>query len=141
MANALYGLARQGFLLGTLSWTTTLKVCLVDAADYTVSIDTNQYMNTNTVATVAKVATVTLTGLTATLGVADAFDATFTTVSGDTSEALVIWKDGGGGGTSTNGTADILIAYIDSATGLPVIPNGGNITITWDNGANLIFKL
>jgi hypothetical protein len=34
-----------------------------------------------------------------------------------------------------------LIAYIDTATGLPVTPNGANITAVWDNGANKIFKL
>jgi hypothetical protein len=28
-----------------------------------------------------------------------------------------------------------------TASGLPVTPNGGNIVITWDNGANKIFKL
>jgi hypothetical protein len=34
-----------------------------------------------------------------------------------------------------------LIAYIDTATGLPVTPGGGDIDITWDNGSNKIFKL
>ena len=28
-----------------------------------------------------------------------------------------------------------------TASGLPVTPNGGNIVVTWDNGANRIFKL
>jgi len=28
-----------------------------------------------------------------------------------------------------------------TSSGLPVTPNGGSITITWDNGANRIFKL
>jgi hypothetical protein len=31
--------------------------------------------------------------------------------------------------------------YIDAATGLPLTPNGGDVTIQWDNGANKIFKL
>ncbi len=39
------------------------------------------------------------------------------------------------------GIDERLVAYIDSATGLPVIPNGGDITITWDSGANRIFAL
>jgi hypothetical protein len=67
--------------------------------------------------------------------VADAADITFTTVTGDQSEALVIYKDTGVEATSQ------LIAYIDTATGLPVTPGGGNITVTWDDGANKIFKL
>jgi hypothetical protein len=28
-----------------------------------------------------------------------------------------------------------------TGSGLPVTPNGGNIVVTWDNGANKIFKL
>ena len=33
------------------------------------------------------------------------------------------------------------INFIDTATGLPITPNGGDIIVTWDNGANKIFKL
>src|SRR5262245_15105254 len=65
----------------------------------------------------------------------DASDVTFTAVSGSAVGALVIYKDSGSAATSP------LIAYIDSATGLPVTPNGGDITITWDNGSNKIFKI
>ena len=56
-------------------------------------------------------------------------------MTGVSVEALVIYQDSGVSATSR------LIAYIDTATGLPVTPNGGNITVTWDNGANRIFKL
>ena len=34
-----------------------------------------------------------------------------------------------------------LIAYIDTATGLPITPNGGDIIVTWDNGTNKIFRV
>lgn len=145
MANALYDLARQSFLSQSpaLDWDTdTIKVHLIDTGNYTVNLSTHQYMNTNTVAAAAKVGSaVTLGSKTVTNGVADAGDATFSAVSGATVEAIIIWKDGGGGGTSASGTTDPLIAYIDTATGLPVTPNGGDITVQWDNGANKIFKL
>jgi len=149
MANALYGKAREKFLAnahgaeGThISWLDdTIKVTLIDVGDYTVSIDTHEYMNLDTVPAAAKIATATLASKTATLGVADAGDSTFDTVAGDVSEALLIWKDGGDGGTTQSGTVSPLIAYIDSATGLPVTPNGGDIIISWDDGANKIFKL
>ena len=42
--------------------------------------------------------------------------------------------------TGTEATKD-LIAFIDTATGLPCTPNGGNINVVWDSGANRIFKL
>ena len=145
MANALYDKARESFLSQNpaLDWDTdTIKVTLIDTGNYTVNLSTHQYMNTNTVAAAAKVGSaVTLGSKTVTSGVADAADATFSAVSGATVEAIIIWKDGGGGGTSASGTTDPLIAYIDTATGLPVTPNGGDITVQWDNGANKIFKL
>ena len=35
-----------------------------------------------------------------------------------------------------------LIAYMDTGmTGLPVTPNGGDITVQWANTSNRIFKL
>jgi hypothetical protein len=145
VANALYDKARESFLgqSPALDWDTdTIKVTLIDTGNYTVNLSTHQYMNTNTVAAAAKVGSPqTLGSKTVTAGVADAADVTFSAVSGASVEALIIWKDGGGGGTSTSGTTDLLIAYIDTATGLPVTPNGGDITVSWDNGSSKIFRL
>ena len=64
----------------------------------------------------------TLTAKATTGGAADAADCTFTAVSGATINAIVICKD-----TGTEATSP-LIAYIDTATGLPITPNGGDIT-------------
>lgn len=135
MANALYDAGRQGFLDGSIDWDTDdIRVILIDAADYTVNLSTHD--NLDDVAVAARVATSgALSGKTVTAGVADASDVTFTSVTGDVSEALIIYKHTGVESTSR------LIAYIDSATGLPVTPNGGNITVAWDNGSNKIFKL
>ena len=145
MANAIYGKAREAFLGGDLDWDADdIKCLLVDTTDYTVSIDVDQYCNLDTIPTAARV-TNGLSGnfanKTKTLGVADADDVTLSSVSGEQCEALVIFKDGGGGGVSQSGTTDRLIAYIDDATGLPVTPNGGDITIQFDNGASKIFVL
>lgn len=145
MSNALYDTGRNHFLKGDISWKSsggsTLKVTLIDAADYTVNLTTHEYMNTDTVAAAAKVATATMTLSDPTACIADASDVTFGTVTGDVSEALIIWKDGGGGGTTASGTTDYLIAYIDTATGLPGTPVGGDIVVAWDNTTNKIFKL
>jgi hypothetical protein len=59
---------------------------------------------------------------------------TYTAVTGNSAEALLIYIDTGTAGTSR------LVAWIDtSVTGLPVTPNGGDITITWN--ASGIFQL
>jgi hypothetical protein len=142
MANALYDKGREGFLAGDLDWNThEFRVILVDAADYVVALATHQFLSD--VPAAARVATsVALGTVTVTAGVADAADITFTAVTGDPSEALIIYQHAlTVGGTALAETAARLVAYIDTATGLPVTPNGGDITVTWDAGANKIFKL
>lgn len=136
MANSLYGLGRQAFAEGDLAWDSdNIKCTLVDTADYTVSIDTDQFLSDIPLAAREYTST-NFTGKDASLGVLDADDVTFTAVpAGDTLEATVIYQDTGVESTSR------LIAYIDTATGLPVTPNGTDITIKWDNGANKIAKI
>lgn len=135
MANSLYGLGRQKILEGGIAiLTDDIKVVLVDTATYAVNIDVDEFLSD--IAVGERVATsANLTSKASTLGVFDAADVTFSSVSGDQSEALVIYKDTGNAATSP------LIAYIDSATGLPVTLNGTDVPVTWDNGANKIFKL
>ena len=136
MANALYGKGREGFLDGSIDWDTDdIRVILVDMADYPAfSIDVDDNLDDIPTAARVKVSDA-LASKTVTLGVADAADKTLSAVTGDASEALVIYKHTGVESTSR------LIAYIDSATGLPVTPSGGDIAIQWDDGANKIFKL
>lgn len=133
MANGLYIKGIEGIMGADIDLVAdTVKVTLVDTADYTVDLAAHDFIND--VPAGARVATATLASKTVTGGAFDAADVTFPTVTGDPSEALVIWKDTGNEMTSA------LIYYIDTATGLAVTPNGGDITLTWDNGTNKIFK-
>lgn len=68
-------------------------------------------------------------------GVADGGNVTFTAVTGDQCEALLIYKDTGTPSTS------VLIALMAEGTGLPVTPSGGDITVSFSDGANKIFRL
>ena len=135
MANALFDKGREAFLNGDIDWLNDdIRVILVDAADYTVNLAAHDFLDD--VAVAARVAvSSSLASKTSTNGVADAADCTFPLVTGDQAEALILYKH-----TGTESTSH-LIAYIDTATGLPVTPNGGDITVQWDNGANKIFKL
>lgn len=68
-------------------------------------------------------------------GTFDGGDLTYTSVSGNSVEALVIYRHNSGANTTWK-----LVVYLDSSvTGLPVTPNGGNITVTWN--ASGIFSL
>jgi len=136
MGNALYDKGREGFLDGSINWASdTIKAVLIDAAAYTVDLANHQYLSS--VPPGARVGTPqTLASKTVTNGVADAADITIPSVPlHDPCEAILIYQDTGDEATSR------LIAYIDSASGLPVTPNGGDIAVAWDNGSNKIAKL
>lgn len=134
MANALYTKGRQAFLEGSIAWLSDNIKALLVSAGYTPAISTDQYHaiigGGNIVATSGNFASKTSTG-----GTADAADLTFTAVSGSQVLYLVIYKDTGVSATSP------LIMLIDTATNLPVTPNGGDITVQWDSGTNRIFTL
>jgi len=135
MANTLYDFARQRFLEAQINWMTdTIKVILVDTSAYTPQTSVHQYLSD--ISSSARIAgPVTLTAKATVGGAAEGADVSFPSVSGPSIEAIVIYVD-----TGTESTSP-LIAYIDTATGLPITPNGGDIIVTWDNGANKIFKV
>lgn len=135
MANALYDTGRNAFLKGEVAYLTDdIQAILIDTALYTVDLANDAYLS-DIPAGARVTAGVSLAGKTAIAGVADANDTTFSNVTGATVEVVVLYKNTGVESTSQ------LIAYIDSATGLPVTPSGGDIVILWDNGSNKIFKL
>lgn len=140
MASDMYAKGREGFLDGTIDYdTAVIKAVLVDTGTYTVNLATHQFMSsvTGIVGSAGTLASKTVID-----GVADAADLVFTAVSGATVEAIVIYQASAvTGGADVAAGAQRIIAYIDTGTGLPVTPNGGDITIQWDNGANKIFKL
>lgn len=132
MANTLYNPGREAFLTASINWSSdTIKVVLVDTGTYTFSAAHQFHSSLSGIIA----GPVTLGSKTTTDGSADAADATFTAVSGASIEAIIIYKDTGVSATSP------LIAYIDTATGLPITPNGGDIIVTWDNGTNRIYRL
>ena len=125
MANAIYPKYKEAVIQASSnsSLAGTVKVALVDTGTYTYSA-AHEFLSslTGVVGTAQTLGTKTYVS-----GTFDADNVTYTSVSGATVEALVIYIDTGVAGTSR------LVAYIDTGqTGLPVTPNGGNITITWD---------
>jgi hypothetical protein len=133
VANAIYPLYKQT-ILGAATNTNlssgTVKVALVDTSTYTYSAAHQFYSSvTGVVGTPQTITTRTIVN-----GLFDGDDVTYTSVTGNSVEALIIYVDTGTAGTSP------LVAYIDTGvTGLPVTPNGGNISIAWN--ASGIFQL
>lgn len=140
MANALFNPGREGFLDGTIDWdTAVIKVALVRG--YTFDA-TDKFVSDLTGATL-HVTSSALANKTKTDGIADADDVVFTAVTADANNHVVIvfQSSAVGGGADVAATAQRLIAFYDTGTNIPVVPNGGDATIAWDNGANKMFKL
>ena len=142
MANALFDVGRDAFLRGSLNWLTSpIRAQLVSIANNPTAFIFNASLGTvfASVPTGARVgfSAPSLGNKTATAGIADADDTVFTAVSGPTVGAVLVFAS-----TATADGSDWqLVAYIDTATGEPVGPNGGDITAQWDSGTNKIFKL
>jgi hypothetical protein len=130
MANAIYPKYKQSLLNADAnsalngSGTTGLYVALVDTGTYTYNSAHQFYSDlSGIVGTDQEITSTTITN-----GLIDGNDVTFTSVSGASVEALVLYRKNAGANTTWR-----LVAYIDtSVTGLPVTPNGGNIGITWN---------
>lgn len=127
MANTIYPKYREAHLDESATNkglnSTNVKAALIDLADYTYST-AHDFLDD--VAGAAIVATTSnLASKTITDGVFDSADPSFSSVTGDISEAVILYIDTGTAATSR------LVAYFDTGvTGLPVTPNGGNINLT-----------
>lgn len=132
MANGLFVAARNGFIGAHATRVDmdadTIKIGLFDHGVDTPVLATDDFYNDINTALVGSLsgALASKTVGTVAAGVFDAADVTFTAVSGSSAESIVLLKD-----TGTTSTSD-LIAFWDTATGLPVTPNGGDIIITWN---------
>jgi hypothetical protein len=131
MANVLFPLGKEGILDGSIDFDTDdIRVMLVlssysyDAADNDLA-DLGAVDNGRSAALASK---------TVALGVADAADTTLTATAATASGRLVVFQHTGSDATAR------LIAFIDTATGLPFTPAaGGTVSITWAAGG--IFAL
>ncbi len=138
MANSMYTKGREHILLGDVAWLTAdIKVCSVDETDDVPTLATDEFLDPDILAGAREFTSGNLAGKSTTLGTADATDLApaFTTASGDQFESITIYVDSGVATTSE------LVCNIDTATGLPLTPDGGNIDITWSAAADRIFTV
>lgn len=140
MANAVYPLFKQSLITTAdankglnVDDTTDGPYCsLVDTGTYSYSTAHQFYSSLSGIAgTDQRISTPTVAN-----GLFDGDNLTYTAVAAGASiEALVIYRKNSGANTTWR-----LAVYLDtSITGLPVTPNGGNITVTFDNAGIVQF--
>lgn len=106
------------------------RIILIDSADDTFDPTALTDQDLADVAAGARVATAALASesvaMAAGTATYDAADTTFTAVTGDQAEVILIYEH-----TGTEATS-LLIVYFDTfASGMPVTPNGGDIVVQW----------
>jgi hypothetical protein len=142
MANALFDTAKQGLISGAIDMDTAVfKVALVRGYTFTAS-HTNVSDVTGAGGTLAATSSA-LSSVTVTNGVFDAADITFTAVAANASNhSLLLFQSSAvTGGGDVAASSQRLVAWIDTGTNLPVVPNGGDVVVAWSNGASKIFAL
>jgi hypothetical protein len=135
MANAIYPLYKQSVLSADAS--SDLLQTTANVAPYVAMVNTSSYTYSSSHQFYSSLAGVVgtdqqITSPATTNGTFSGANVTFTSVTGSTVGALVIYRKNAGANTTWR-----LVMYEDtSVTGLPVTPNGGNIVITW-NGSGI----
>lgn len=127
MANSLYTKARVAFLSGLIDVLgDTINVALATAS-YSPNVATDEFFDAVEAFTVGTPQTVANISIDETGGDAIVFGdpVTFVSLTGDTVVYIVIYKYTGDSATSR------LIALLDTASGLPLIPNGTSVPIAW----------
>jgi len=115
--------------------TDDIKVILIDAADYTVDLAADQFLSDIPAGARVAVSTSLLNKAVGVDGAFDADDIEIVSVSGDQFESIALFVD-----TTVEATSRLL-SYDDTPPEVPVTPNGTNITVVFDNGADKIFKI
>lgn len=138
MANFLFTAFRNGQLSQTTPVdldTDTIKAMFVDHTDDTPTAADDFIDDIVSAGRVPAIASCPALGSrtigTVAAGVFDAADTTFTALTGDQVESLILFKDTGSEATSK------LVARWDTATGLPLTPNGGDVVVQW-NGSGIL---
>jgi hypothetical protein len=140
VANTIYNPGREGFLAGEIDWdTAVIKVALVRS--YTPAAAHKFVSDVTGAGGVIAATSAALAGKTVTSGVADANDVTLTAVASSAAGhgVLVFQSSAVTGGADVAATAQRVICYLDTGTNLPITPNGGDITVSWN--ASGIFSI
>lgn len=141
MANALFAAYRTSVLTAPPNLSSsTIKAMFVDHGTDAPVIATDDFINDIAAgaARVPALASCPTLGTKAfapggAAGVFDAADTVFTALTGNQAESLILFEDSG-----TESTSDLL-AYWDTASGLPVTPTGANVTVVWSSSGIFTF--
>jgi hypothetical protein len=139
MSNFLFPAGRAGFLSASMGWLAgSVPGTWVPYIMGSWAVDQTAVFLSDIPAAVWRARGTYLVTKTVASGIADAADTTIAAVGSAgsaTAVAIVLVNETNASNTS------LLGAYVDTATGMPFLPNGADVPVVWDNGANRIFAL
>jgi hypothetical protein len=141
MTNTMYPAAAEGIEDGTIALTVaSIKASFVSGYTYN---SAHKFVSDVTGASgVINGTSAALGSKTVTGGVFDAADTSATTTASGSNHGILLYQSSSAaGGADVAQSAQRVIAWYDTGTGLPIQPGSGSTPITWDNGANKIFKI
>lgn len=141
MANTAFTPFNEGILDGTISLSVAaIKAVLVRG--YTFSASHKFVSDVVGAGGTLNGASAALTTKTFTGGVFDADDTSVTASASASNHGVLIYQASAvTGGADVAASAQRLIAYDDTGTGLPIQPGTGTVSIAWDNGSSKILKV
>jgi urea transporter len=137
MARGLYPKGKESLLDGTIVPSADdIRVALIRTFSYDAADEFLADLTSGGMTIVARSAA--LSGKSVTNGIFDAADlapAWAAVGAGSSCNAVVLYE------YNASDASAQLLAYADDYTNLPITPNGGDINVTWDNGASKVFAL
>lgn len=140
MSNSMFAPGTEGLISGQIDLdTAVIKVGLVNGYSFS---SAHKFVSDLTGAGGSFNGTpVALSSVSVTNGVLDAADSSITTTASASNHVIVIYQASAvTGGSDVATSAQRLICYLDTGTGLPIQPGTGATPITWDNGTNKIVR-
>lgn len=141
MANGYFTPFTEGILDGSIDLdTATIKVALVRG--YTFSAAHRFVSDVTTAGGTINGTSAALANKTVTGGVFDADDTTISATASAVNHGLLLFQSSAStGGADVAATAQRVIAWYDTGTGLPIQPGTGTVTVTWPAANPKILKV
>ena len=141
MTNALFSTAAEGFIDGSIDLdTASIKASFVRG--YTFSTSHRFVSDVTGAGGTINGTSAALSSKTVSAGVFDAADTSASTAASAVDHGILLYQSSAvTGGADVAASAQRVIAWYDTGTGLPIQPGTASTPITWDNGTNKILRV
>ena len=134
MANRIYKVGcAQHLWAANLNWNSDNIKMIAATSGYTPNTNTDEFVNPAIAGGNIVARSPNFTTKSSVAGVLKADNPVFSSVTGSTITQFVVFDDSG-----SDATSELLILYDTATSGLPVTPNGGNITFQFAGSPNFV---